>query len=490
MTTGWMKADVWSLGCTVVEMFTGKVPYAEYENPMTAMYKIASGEVPSISSRRDPLPAAAAHQPQAEAEAELVTFLRSCCQANPIDRPTAEQLLSHPFLSFSEQSSPLTISADLTQTGAPSTSEAAIAQKQKKDEEVICISNPKPNPNPSTISFSLALSRSRANTLTDSDEVTLDDMLTPMIYPTGSVRGSLLLRTTSLQDMTQDGTLTQPRESDGASSVNSSLETVAQVRLDSLSRTGLDDRLLRDSPRSSEAAGAILSVRYINVHPDNPTADRRSNGPEPLVAADRSSRPSAPLSSEKLRLHNPNPAANVANGDREHGDSGESGSGSVSVGGSAGIVLPPQQSLGSGSGSSKASSSSAKSSWDRMEKASGASSLAAVRKHASQELMAAASSSSSSSGRKVADGTRQYGTRQSHLPVRTNGKVALTLAPLSAPSNALPLDFIIHPNPSASMRSRYDSQLCDGSMVLLRRSCVLGLPIPTPPRGLWKLDLG
>eukprot|EP01035_Chromulina_nebulosa_P030569 gene30569-40622_t len=116
MTTGWMKADVWSLGCTVVEMFTGKVPYAEYENPMTAMYKIASGEIPSISSRRDPLPLAASDQPRDQAEAELATFLRSCCQANPMDRPTAEQLLSHPFLSFSALPSSLTASADLTGT--------------------------------------------------------------------------------------------------------------------------------------------------------------------------------------------------------------------------------------------------------------------------------------------------------------------------------------------------------------------------------------
>ena len=53
MTTGWMKADVWSIGCTVVEMLTGKLPYAEYENPMTAMYHIANGQKPPLKINGD-----------------------------------------------------------------------------------------------------------------------------------------------------------------------------------------------------------------------------------------------------------------------------------------------------------------------------------------------------------------------------------------------------------------------------------------------------
>ena len=450
MTTGWMKADVWSLGCTVVEMFTGKVPYAEYENPMTAMYKIASGEIPSINSRRDPLPPPTASDQRGEAEAQLAIFLRSCCQANPMDRPTAEQLLSHPFLLFSALSSSLTASADLIQT----ISNAVETPEQKIDRDILCPPNTNHNPNPTSATFSLALSRSRGNTLTDEcDDVTLDDMLTPMIYPSGSGRGSLLLRTTSLQDVT----LSQPRGTgDDLSSVNSSLETVAQVRHESLSRVAVGD-----SPRSSEAASSVLPLRYINVHPDNTTAVRLSDAAdppsmmEPVVVADRSSRPSAPLSSEKLRLHNPypilnaNPTATLAvteagaqgGGSESAGSSGSGGLGSV------GFLLPSQQpSIGSKASSSSSSSTT---SWDRMEKASGASSLGAVRKHASQELLAA----SSSSGRKgLGQGD---GTRQSHLPIRTSGKVALTLAPLLAPANVLPLDFNIHPNlTGSSMRSR------------------------------------
>lgn len=76
MTSGWLKADVWSLGCTVVEMLTAAMPYAEYENPMTAMYRIATGEVPKAPM----------------ASAELSAFIRICCAADPDTRPAVAQL--------------------------------------------------------------------------------------------------------------------------------------------------------------------------------------------------------------------------------------------------------------------------------------------------------------------------------------------------------------------------------------------------------------
>jgi Protein kinase domain len=90
MTTGWLKADVWSLGCTVVEMVTGNLPYSYYDNPMTAMYHIASGEVPSF---RD-LPVSAA----------LKAFVIACCAADPTARPTAQELMKFDFVApFTER---------------------------------------------------------------------------------------------------------------------------------------------------------------------------------------------------------------------------------------------------------------------------------------------------------------------------------------------------------------------------------------------------
>ena len=42
--SGWAEADVWSVGCTVIEMLTAQMPWSDYPNPMAAMYHIANGE--------------------------------------------------------------------------------------------------------------------------------------------------------------------------------------------------------------------------------------------------------------------------------------------------------------------------------------------------------------------------------------------------------------------------------------------------------------
>ncbi|CAM9294115.1 unnamed protein product, partial [Ectocarpus fasciculatus] len=83
MSTGWMKADVWSLGCTLVEILSASLPFSEYDNPMTAMYQIANGKIP-------PLPSGAS--------ADASSFVHDCCAADPEQRPAVSALLQHPFL--------------------------------------------------------------------------------------------------------------------------------------------------------------------------------------------------------------------------------------------------------------------------------------------------------------------------------------------------------------------------------------------------------
>ena len=84
-TTGWYKADVWSVGCLVIELSSGALPFAKYENSMTVMFKIASGESPPMERIS---PASSLHG-----------LVEKCCSFDPSLRPSVEELLSHPFLS-------------------------------------------------------------------------------------------------------------------------------------------------------------------------------------------------------------------------------------------------------------------------------------------------------------------------------------------------------------------------------------------------------
>ncbi|KAF5731182.1 hypothetical protein HS088_TW19G00787 [Tripterygium wilfordii] len=80
-----LAVDIWSLGCTVLEMATTKPPWSQYEG-VAAMFKIGnSKEFPPIPDHLSD---------------EGKDFVRQCLQRNPLHRPTAAQLLEHPFLKY------------------------------------------------------------------------------------------------------------------------------------------------------------------------------------------------------------------------------------------------------------------------------------------------------------------------------------------------------------------------------------------------------
>ncbi|XP_073154130.1 mitogen-activated protein kinase kinase kinase 18 [Henckelia pumila] len=77
-------ADIWALGCTVIEMATGSNPWPEMKDPASALYRIAnSDDVPEIpgwfsDSGKD--------------------FLSKCLERDRKERWTAGELLQHDFL--------------------------------------------------------------------------------------------------------------------------------------------------------------------------------------------------------------------------------------------------------------------------------------------------------------------------------------------------------------------------------------------------------
>ncbi|KAF9645362.1 hypothetical protein BDM02DRAFT_3189769 [Thelephora ganbajun] len=77
------KSDIWSLGCTVIELLTGRPPYADIPNGMSVMFRIVEDTEPPIPETVSPL---------------LDDFLRQCFHKDPAKRPDAEILCEHEWL--------------------------------------------------------------------------------------------------------------------------------------------------------------------------------------------------------------------------------------------------------------------------------------------------------------------------------------------------------------------------------------------------------
>ncbi|KAJ8105620.1 hypothetical protein OPT61_g10065 [Boeremia exigua] len=75
-------SDIWSVGCTVIELIEGKPPYHKLQ-PMQALFRIVNDEHPPIPGSASPL---------------LREFLMECFQKNPTLRISAKRLLKHPWI--------------------------------------------------------------------------------------------------------------------------------------------------------------------------------------------------------------------------------------------------------------------------------------------------------------------------------------------------------------------------------------------------------
>ena len=76
--------DIWSLACCIVQMATGRRPWSTLENEWSVMYHVVTGH--------PPLPE------ESQLSSDGIDFLRKCFERSPYKRPSAQELLQHPWI--------------------------------------------------------------------------------------------------------------------------------------------------------------------------------------------------------------------------------------------------------------------------------------------------------------------------------------------------------------------------------------------------------
>ena len=82
-------ADIWSLGCVVVEMATGQPPWSNYSHRSKEVMRLIETQGSKCYSELPDIP---------EGCPALMSFIRACLQRDPSLRPATAQLLTHPLV--------------------------------------------------------------------------------------------------------------------------------------------------------------------------------------------------------------------------------------------------------------------------------------------------------------------------------------------------------------------------------------------------------
>ncbi|KAI0651546.1 kinase [Trametes meyenii] len=78
--------DIWSLGCVVLECATGRKPWSNLDNEWAIMFHIG------VATQHPPLP-----EP-AQLSEMGIDFIRQCLMIDPMSRPSAVELMNHPWM--------------------------------------------------------------------------------------------------------------------------------------------------------------------------------------------------------------------------------------------------------------------------------------------------------------------------------------------------------------------------------------------------------
>ncbi|CAN1129401.1 Mitogen-activated protein kinase kinase kinase NPK1 [Linum perenne] len=96
------SADIWSVGCTIIEMATGKPPWSQQYQEVAALFHIGT------TKSHPPIPE--------HLSDEAKDFLLKCLQKEPDFRASASELLKHPFITEDYKESSLPFRSSLRES--------------------------------------------------------------------------------------------------------------------------------------------------------------------------------------------------------------------------------------------------------------------------------------------------------------------------------------------------------------------------------------